>query len=114
MNTRTSRLSAWLLLSVFVPMLLLSSLHIHEEAPVGNGCAECVNHIPHHGHLSLDTIHLNDCVLCQFATLPFLMAATVFVAAVSWGRQITIVELSAKLSFAVCRHYSPRAPPVVI
>ena len=114
MNTRTRRISAWLLLSVFLPMLLLSSLHVHENAPVSSGCSECVNHIPHHGHLSLDTIHLDDCVLCQFATLPFLVAATVFFVAVSWGFHLAFVEPSARLQFTVCRHYSPRAPPVFI
>ena len=114
MNTRTRRISAWLLLSVFLPMLLLSSLHVHENAPVSSGCSECVNHIPHHGHLSLDTIHLDDCVLCQFATLPFLVAAIVFFAAVSWGFRLVLVEPSARLQFTVCRHYSSRAPPVFI
>ena len=108
------RISAWLLLSVFLPMLLISSLHIHEEAPVSNDCYECVNHIPHQGHLSLNTIHLNDCVLCQLATLPFLMAAAIFVTIVSWGPQIVIVQPSAKLQLVVCHYHSPRAPPVFI
>ena len=114
MNTRTRRLSAWLLLSVFLPMLLLSSLHVHESVPVSSGCSECVNHIPHQGHLSLNTIHVNDCVLCQFATLPFLMASIVFAAIISWGHQTAIVKPSARLQYAVSRRHSPRAPPVFI
>ena len=114
MNNRTRRLSAWLLLSVFLPMLLLSSLHVHESVPVSSGCSECVNHIPHQGHLSIDTIHANDCVLCQFATLPFLMASIVVVAAITWGHKTAIVKPSARLQYAVGRHHSPRAPPVFI
>ena len=114
MSKRTRRrISAWLLLSVFLPMLLLSSLHVHEEAPIGSGCSECVNHIPHHGHLSLNTIHLNDCVLCQFATLPFLMSVMVFVTVVSWGCHIAIVQPLDRLLLVACRHHSSRAPPVI-
>lgn len=53
MKAKTKRTrSAWLLLSVFVSMMMLSALHRHETAPVvGITCADCVHHV-HHGHLT--------------------------------------------------------------
>ena len=53
-------MAAWMLLAVFVPILLLSSIHIHETG---------------------DTIttECNDCVLCQFLTLTMLAAAVMAV-----------------------------------
>ena len=69
MNVRTKRrFSAWLLLLVFVPMLL-SSLHVHPTVGVEDSCTECVNHVPHSGHVSLLTAHSCDCLLCQFVAL---------------------------------------------
>lgn len=60
-------------------MLLLSSLHIHEQSQTDTDrCTECVEH---HcgGHFTQLTVHQHDCVLCQFVSLPFLWAATVAV-----------------------------------
>ena len=105
-------MSAWLLLSVFLPMLILSSLHVHDEAPASSRCSECINHIPHQGHISLGTVHIHDCLLCQLASLPFLAAVAVSLAVVSLGHVVALVQTSAKLSVASCPLHSPRAPPV--
>lgn len=114
-NMRAKRsISAWLLLSVFLPVLLCSSLHVHDEVPASGGCSECVNHIPHQGHLSLDTIHLNDCLLCHFLSLPFVVAVAVVLTAMLQGYAVAVVQLSDKLRLAAFRLRSPRAPPVVI
>ena len=107
------RLSAWMLLSVFLPILLLSSLHDHEYVDVSSGCPDCINHTAHQGHISLDTIHLHDCLLCQFTSIPFVGAATVVLAAISLSVFNTVVEPSAKLQFAAYHPHSPRAPPVL-
>ncbi len=74
-ETRQRLFSAWMLLAVFVPMLLLSSLHVHEQAShSGASCTACVDH---HcgGHLDQQSMQLHDCVLCQFVSLPYLCAA---------------------------------------
>lgn len=64
-------ISAWILLAVFLPMLLLSSLHIHQESETPQDtCAECVHHHCH-GHLSQLADAMHHCVLCQFLTLSF-------------------------------------------
>ena len=115
MNTKTKRrFSAWLLLSVFLPMLVFSSLHVHERMAVWQGaCVDCVNHLPHAGHLSLDTHSPHDCVLCQFTSLPVLLGVAVAVG--------MVVVQSPRL-FNLCLSFVPgpddrllasRAPPVV-
>ena len=79
-NERKRRqLASWVLLAVFLPMLVLSSLHAHQSAPsAADPCAECVhNHCG--GHLSQHTFSIHQCVLCQFLTLPMLVATVVAV-----------------------------------
>ena len=70
-------MASWLLLAVFVPMLLLSSLHIHGYEQTGDEqCKECVHH---HcgGHLGQQTLSLHDCLMCQFLTLSMTVAACI-------------------------------------
>ena len=77
MTTR-QHISALVLLAVFLPMLLLSSFHVHPESHVeGDYCKECVHHLPHAGHMGSLSVCSFDCVLCQFLTLPFLIAPMV-------------------------------------
>ena len=71
-------IASWLLLAVFVPMLVFSSLHVHEDgvAPALTECADCVHHSCH-GHLMQMATWTHDCVLCQFLTLTFVATAAV-------------------------------------
>ena len=89
-STKRRHIASVVLLAVFLPMLLLSSLHVHPEAHLEDGdCKECVHHVPHAGHFTSGTSCSFDCVLCQFLSLPFLMAplanTVVAWAAISWG-----------------------------
>lgn len=116
MNVKTKRkLSVWVLLSVFVPMLVLSSLHIHQEAvhDVEECCAECVNHIPHSGHISLQTVHTCNCVLCQFVSLPFVVAALLALTVTSAAHVVLSFVRPSLCLEGVSHHYQPRAPPVI-
>lgn len=75
---RIEKLSAWLLLWVFVPMVVLSSVHIHEpEAEAQIGCEQCVSHTQHSGHLAVQKAHLDDCVLCRFLGQDFSLSIAV-------------------------------------
>ena len=68
------QISACVLLAVFLPMLIFSSLHIHEiPQTTDTECSDCVHHNCH-GHLSVMATWAHDCVLCQFLTLPMLTA----------------------------------------
>ena len=72
-------MAAWMLLAVFVPILLLSSIHIHETGDTTTTeCNDCVHHSCH-GHLSSVASWDHDCVLCQFLTLTMLAAAVMAV-----------------------------------
>lgn len=74
---RKRKIVSWMLLAVFVPMLLLSSLHIHGYEQTGDDqCTECVHH---HcgGHIGQQTLSLHECVLCQFLTLSMTVAACI-------------------------------------
>ena len=76
-------IASWLLLAVFVPMLIFSCIHVHEEVSVGadTECADCVHHSCH-GHLTSTASWAHDCVLCQFISLTFVAAAVAAVAVV--------------------------------
>jgi len=59
-------ISAWVLLSVFVPMVLLSSLHVHPELlQHSKPCHECLEHTVHNGHITAVDATI-DCPLCAF------------------------------------------------
>lgn len=103
-----------LMLSVFLPMLLLSTLHIHQEVQVvGDVCLECVNHTPHAGHLSFGVIHYDDCVLCQFTSLPFVAAVTVVLSLAALVCEAVFPLQLRHVRLVVCRVSIPRAPPVI-
>ncbi|MBO7470497.1 MAG: hypothetical protein J6T78_01405 [Bacteroidaceae bacterium] len=77
MNLITKRhIAAWVLLATYLPMLLFSSLHLHNDEGYGETtCAECVQH-QCHGHLSQFSDGMHQCLLCQFLTLSYVSNAT--------------------------------------
>lgn len=106
------RIAAWLLLSVLVPMMALTVLHRHQAvADDGVECVQCEHHLPHGGHLTAQTASLDDCVLCQFCGLPFLLpVAILLVAFISIGRADNGLESEFCLMGVVGSKLS-RAPP---
>ena len=73
---RKRLLTARLLLPVFVAMLAATTLHVHSEAAAAawDACYECVNHLPHGGHLSAHALSIHDCVLCQLMSVAYVPA----------------------------------------
>lgn len=103
-----------LMLAVFLPMLLLSALHIHSGLYAeGDSCTECVKHIPHAGHLSINANHHDDCVLCQFMSLSFEEAVAVALTPAPARHDVVFTLSHQQLLTAVGRISVPRAPPVV-
>ena len=104
-------ISAWVLLAVFVPMVLLSSFHTHGlESVAQDDCKECVAHHCH-GHFVELTTTLHACVMCQFQTFSF-VAAAVF--AVVLFHQLTkelIAQRQRDVHLDVCGIPLLRAPP---
>jgi len=107
--------SAWLLLSIFVSMILLSDLHHHEiVANAAIDCADCTHHVHHSGHFTVDASHMNDCVLCQFLSLVYTPAAILLVI-IPFYLITQVIPSNIKI---VCRkadlYKSTRAPPFIL
>lgn len=107
-------LASWVLLAVFVPMVLLSSIHMHPSATADETeCTQCIQHHCH-GHLMPLTATMHACVLCQFITMSYVAAAVVLVAALSL---LTSCLLPVGSLSAVCARpwgaVGTRGPPAV-
>lgn len=104
-------IASWVLLAVFVPMVIVASLHIHpQETGFELQCNDCVQH-QCHGHLASQSMSIHDCVLCQFLSLPMLAvaAATLFI-----YNKVYKKELVASQCILCTAHrgtVSLRAPP---
>lgn len=78
-NAKTTKrtIASWVLLAVFLPMLVFTSLHVHSASYAADEtCTECVHH-QCGGHLTQQVQTLHDCVLCQFLSIPVVAAAVV-------------------------------------
>jgi len=118
MNAKTkTTFASWALLAVYVPMLILSSLHIHHAEAASEYsvfvCAQCINHQHHAGHLQAFTPHQHDCVLCQIIHVPYLLASAVVlpVCFVSRAKPLDVLRESCALRPADI--IQPRAPPAI-
>jgi len=113
-NIRIKRhIASWMLLAVFVPMLLVSSIHVHELTNFDSGsCNECVQHHCH-GHLVELTASMHQCLLCQFLTLTFVAAAVFAVASFNKTFKFLIAQSHSDLRHDVCGIPLLRAPPSV-
>lgn len=99
---------ALFLLSVYLPMLMLASLHIH-TGQCGHGC---VGHEQHQKQsFELDG---GNCLLCQFLQLTYEEAPQVTLE-VSQSVSIVEVELTEQTAFSAIKlNYLSRAPPVLL
>ncbi|MCR5432841.1 MAG: hypothetical protein K6F20_00415 [Bacteroidaceae bacterium] len=114
MKTKTKRhIAAWMLLAVFVPMLFLSSVHVHELSnSLVDECSECVQHHCH-GHLGQQTTLIYDCVFCQFLSLPMLAVAVATLIIYNKISKIHFAQLQSPVHFDACGIPTLRAPPAV-
>lgn len=66
--TRRQRMSAWVLLLVYVPMVLLSSLHVHSLYEMSQvvDCNLCETSVHHQGHITASSQHHGECLSCRF------------------------------------------------
>lgn len=111
--TTKRHIASWMLLAVFVPMLLISSLHIHESSPAEETtCAECVQH-QCHGHLTQLSDGIHQCLLCQCLTLTFVAAVICAVVLFNHVSKTLIAQRQSDIHFNVCGIPTLRAPPTV-
>ena len=112
-NLTTKRhLASWLLLAVFLPMLVFSSLHVHEGAvsQAEKDCIDCTHHNCH-GHLTQTTSWAHDCVLCQFLTLTMLTAAAAAVIVYIHVGKSSYSQPLCSHHAACCGNIVTRGPP---
>ena len=109
------QIAAFVMLAVFLPIILLSSLHVHESAE-SSEAATCVDCLHNHcgGHLTQTTVHMDDCVLCQFLTLPMLAAIAVVVSVVLNKGVRLYASNSGRIATMACGVVSLRGPPVCL
>jgi len=114
MNVTTKRqFASRLLLAVFLPMLLLSALHLHQpSASALTSCTECVQHHCS-GHLAQQSGCVHDCVLCQFLTLPLLAVVGVTLLIYNNVSKILFAQRQGFSLPCVCGTPLLRAPPSV-
>lgn len=108
------QIAAFVMLAVFLPILLLSSLHVHQSAEAAEEtCVDCLhNHCG--GHLTQTTVHMDDCVLCQFLTLPMLAAVAVVVTiALKKGLRLHAYN-QRRVTSVACGVVSLRGPPACL
>ena len=107
------RIISILLLAVFLPALLASSLHRHHHDS-HEGAVECVDCHHQSGHLASGAQGLDECLLCQFLGLPFIIA--LLAAALPLDRRVEAFYgfLRQRVSPVGLRHNRSRAPPVPV
>ncbi len=112
--TKKRHIASWVLLAVFVPMLVFSSLHIHSDRTYSEAeCAECVAHHCH-GHLIQTDASIGECVLCQFLSLTYTAAVLAVVSFVfNVSRTVNVPLLS--IVFDTSRdNIVTRGPPAAL
>ena len=101
-NQKTKRhIASWLLLAVFVPMVVLSSVHIHETGETTDG------------HLTAMATWAHDCVLCQFLTLTMLTAAVMAVMVYVHVCKNSYVQPLYGFRAVCCGNIVTRGPPTM-
>ena len=105
------KISAYVLLAVFLPILVFSAIHVHETPTTTDAtCTDCVHHNCH-GHLTATASFTHDCVLCQFLSLPMLAAVVLSVAAVANKDIRQYAPGHSRLASAACGIIYLRGPP---
>ena len=68
MNRLLRHIAPIVLLATYLPMVVLSSIHVHHETiDVQDDCQQCVGHIEEVHH------HDHDCLYCTFLSLNYLV-----------------------------------------
>ncbi|MBP5528302.1 MAG: hypothetical protein J6X79_07635 [Bacteroidales bacterium] len=102
------RIASWMLLAAYLPLVLLSSVHIHHETvDLHDNCLQCA------GHFEVQHNHQCDCQYCHLLSQSYLGQDTeplVVHIPVADSRPTEIVEKAEVFRHGVCLL---RAPPIV-
>lgn len=104
--------AARVLLAVYLPLLLLTTLHVHRSAEyVDDVCTQCVHHEPHAGHITSETPSLHECVLCQLTTLQYVAPAAVVFSVLLVVNTGNVLWREQRVPVIAIARWSSRAPP---
>lgn len=102
------RIASWVLLVAYLPLLVLSSLHVHHETvDTLDNCKQCV------GHIEEQHSHPNDCQYCHILSQSYFgqdNEQTALLLPVTERLTITACEPTVQLRYGVSQL---RAPPIV-
>ncbi len=114
--SRKQKIFACILLSIYVPMVLLSSVHLHsiQDYCEAIQCDLCQSSIHHSGHITAGHQHHDECLSCRFLTTQVnLPEATVsFIA----QQTVNLIDffLATEPVVVPVVHPSLRAPPSIL
>jgi len=98
---------ARLLLFVFLLMQGVAAFHTHDHHAAEPICHECVQHLPHPGHLVDGPDHLDDCIICQLLAAPYLLPEPTPLA-----EAVTSIPLHSSLDYACAPSHEQMVPPL--
>ncbi len=114
--TRRQRLFAWMILSVYVPMVLLASLHVHTPYDFSTAidCDQCHTAVHHSGHITASNHHIDECLSCRFLSTQIDVPRTVASLVVKPVAVHLDYFLASEPVVRVVAHPSLRAPPFIL
>ena len=114
--SRRQRLFAWMMLSFYVPMVLLASLHVHtlQEYSEVVDCHECQTAVHHSGHIMASHHHHGECLSCRFLTTQVENPQTSVCSVIKQAFCKIEFPQAAELVTAMVATPSLRAPPCIL
>ncbi len=114
--TRKQRLFAWMILSVYVPMVLLASLHVHSINDFSRAvdCDQCHTAVHHSGHITTSNHHIDECLSCRFLSTQIDVPRTVTSLVVKQVTTQLEYYLAGDPVIRVVAQPSLRAPPSIL
>ena len=111
MSLKRRIFAAWLL-SVVLPMVFIAPFHHHDLGQQEDVfCADCSQHLPHHGHLSAGTA-TGECLVCQLLVQQFVPSENTVVQAYPAEQEAYVLPIPEDVIVLSFQPSSPRAPPV--
>ena len=114
--TRRQQLFAWMILSVYVPMVLLASLHVHSINDFSRAvdCDQCHTAVHHSGHITTSNHHIDECLSCRFLSTQIDVPRTVTSLVVKQVTTHLEYFLAGDPVIRVVAQPSLRAPPSIL
>ena len=114
--SRRQQFYAWVMLLVYLPMVLLSSGHVHslQEFSESIDCYQCQTGLHHSGHITVDAPHHDECLLCRFLGTQVIAPETEDLDQdIQHAVKVEFCQVTEPFSRPVT-HPSLRAPPVFL